>query len=137
MERLNERVTGRNVEIVGNDGLIQETLLQLINFFIQPALDFDQERAAFLTSVFWGSFSMGRLLAIPLSRALSPAILLLGDIFLTAVSAMGLIISGRKIPSILWVCSATLGLGGGLFGIVEIMGLAVYGISRFGFRILN
>ena len=80
---------------------------------------------------------MGRLLAIPLSRALSPAILLLGDIFLTAVSAMGLIISGRKIPSILWVCSATLGLGEGLFGIVEIMGLAVYGISRFGFRILN
>ena len=70
-----------------------------------------QDHAAYLTSVFWGSFSIGRLLGIPLSRALTPTMLLLADVFLTVVSAMGLILSGRKIPSILWACSATLGLG--------------------------
>lgn len=83
----------------------------LLTYAVRGPPKMNKDRGAFLTSVLWGSFSVGRLLAIPLSRALSPAVLLLGDVFITCVSAMGLIISGRKIPSILWVCSATLGLG--------------------------
>jgi len=83
----------------------------ILTYAVRGPPKMNKDRAAFLTSVFWGCFSVGRLLGIPLSRLLSPTLLLLLDVFLTCVSAMGLVISGRKIPSILWVCSGTLGFG--------------------------
>jgi len=83
----------------------------ILTYAVRGPPKMTKDRGAFLTSVFWGCFSLGRLFGIPLSRALSPAVLLLLDVFLTCFSAMGLILSGRKIDSILWVCSGTLGFG--------------------------
>jgi len=83
----------------------------LLSYAVEGPPAIDKDHAAFLTSVFWGAFAVGRLLAIPISKFMSPGLQIISDLLLTAISAMGLVISGRKISSILWVCSATLGLG--------------------------
>ena len=64
--------------------------------------------AAYLTSAFWGSFTLGRLLAIPIGTRVKPVTMLLGTLVVCLGSiSMGLMWSGSS--TVLWV--STIGVG--------------------------
>jgi len=65
--------------------------------------------AAYLTSLFWGTFTIGRLLAIPLARQLRPRTILLGDL-LGAAASVALIFVARQSQVALWVGTVGAGL---------------------------
>ncbi len=52
----------------------------------------DAARAAYLTSAFWGSLTVGRLLAIPISVRATPRQMLVGDVLLGLVSVMMILV---------------------------------------------
>jgi fucose permease len=66
--------------------------------------------AAYLTSGFWGAFTLGRLIAIPISNKLRPQTMLLIDILGAALS-IGLILLFPTSQTVVWVGT----LGAGLF----------------------
>lgn len=69
----------------------------------------DSISAAYLTSAFWGSFTLGRLLGIWIStRAKSRTILLMD--FVGCFVSLGLILAGRGSAAMLWLGSILLGL---------------------------
>jgi FHS family Na+ dependent glucose MFS transporter 1 len=64
--------------------------------------------AAYLTSFFWGSLTLGRLLSIPLTAKLHPKALLSGALAGCLLS-MAVLIVGQNSPAALWL--GTIGLG--------------------------
>ena len=64
--------------------------------------------AAYLTSAFWGSFTLGRLIGIWVSTKLRPATILFMDIFGCAISAV-VIMVWKDSSAALWI--GTIGLG--------------------------
>lgn len=66
--------------------------------------------AAYLTSLFWAGFTLGRLLAIPLARRLRPRAVLLSDLLLAA-GGLILIMLGAAVPLAIWLGTALVGLG--------------------------
>ena len=64
--------------------------------------------AAYLTSVFWGSFTFGRLMGVWVSTRLRPATILFADILGCAISAV-VILLWRESNTALWI--GTFGLG--------------------------
>lgn len=64
--------------------------------------------AAFINSVFWGMFTLGRLLSIRLARHIIPSKLLIGN-FTLALVFLGLILFFPITPWVVWVSSAGLG----------------------------
>jgi FHS family Na+ dependent glucose MFS transporter 1 len=65
--------------------------------------------AAYLTSAFWGSFTLGRLIAIPISTRLRPLTILYLD-FAGCLVSLGLIMLFRDSQTILWIGSILLGI---------------------------
>ena len=65
--------------------------------------------AAYLTSAFWGSFTLGRLLAIPISTRLRPLTILYLD-FAGCLLSLILILLFRDSVSLLWIGTVLLGL---------------------------
>lgn len=65
--------------------------------------------AAYLTSAFWGAFTLGRLLAIPISTRLRPLTILYMD-FAGCLVSLGLIMLFRDSQTILWIGSILLGI---------------------------
>ena len=65
--------------------------------------------AAYLTSGFWGSFTFGRLLAIPLSRRIDPQVMLAADILGAALS-IGIILLLPGSVWVLWLATLVAGL---------------------------
>jgi MFS transporter, FHS family, Na+ dependent glucose transporter 1 len=68
----------------------------------------DATTAAYLTSVFWGALTLGRLLSIPLAARLRPRTLLLADLFGCLVSVL-VVIAWPGVPAALWL--GTFGAG--------------------------
>ncbi len=68
----------------------------------------DPATAAYLTSVFWGALTLGRLLSIPLAARLRPRILLLGDLIACVLSVL-VVIAWPGAPAALWI--GTFGAG--------------------------
>lgn len=64
--------------------------------------------AAYLTSFFWGSLTLGRLLSIPLTAKLHPKTLLSGALA-GCIFSMAVLIAGRTSSTALW--AGTIGLG--------------------------
>jgi FHS family Na+ dependent glucose MFS transporter 1 len=64
--------------------------------------------AAYLTSAFWGAFTVGRLLSIPIAAFLRPRWILLGDM-LGCLASLGLIILGQGSYTAAWL--GTIGTG--------------------------
>ena len=64
--------------------------------------------ASYLTSTFWGSLTLGRLLAIPLASRLRPRTILLGDLAGCLLSLAVLLLWSNSLTAIL---SGTIGLG--------------------------
>lgn len=65
--------------------------------------------AAYLTSAFWGAFTFGRLLAIPLSRRMEPQAMLVADICGAALS-VGIILLLPGSVAVLWLGTLVAGL---------------------------
>jgi len=68
----------------------------------------DATTAAYLTSVFWGALTLGRLLSIPLAARLRPRTLLLGDLLGCLLSVL-VVIAWPGAPAALWI--GTFGAG--------------------------
>lgn len=65
--------------------------------------------ASYLTSIFWGALTVGRLLSIPLAKKLSPSAILTGN-FALSVFFLGLILIWPHNRMVIWVSAAGLGL---------------------------
>ena len=69
----------------------------------------NEAQAAYLTSLFWGIFTAGRLLSIPLVRRLSPRSMLLADWLGCLISVGAMVLFGNA-PLTLWLGTAGVGL---------------------------
>jgi FHS family Na+ dependent glucose MFS transporter 1 len=65
--------------------------------------------AAFLTSAFWGSLTLGRLLTIPLAARLRPAVLL-GLSLTGSLLVLGALLIWRDSPAVVWAGAIGMGL---------------------------
>lgn len=65
--------------------------------------------AAYMTSLFWGAFTTGRLLAIPLASRLRPRAILFGDLGLAAAS-VALILLWPRTQAAVWLGTTGVGL---------------------------
>ncbi len=83
----------------------------LIMTFSVKYLDWSKSEGTMLTSVFWGSFAVGRGLAIFLAKCLSPAIMLIVDLVLSCLALGGLVMALDSNHFVLWLCTAMLGVG--------------------------
>jgi len=87
----------------------------LISIFTVKHHDWTTQQGALVTAVFWGSFAFGRFSAIILTRFMSPAVMLVADIIVSTASLFALAMADRftkdVATTILWTCSATLGVG--------------------------
>ena len=79
--------------------------------FCVDYLQWDKTKGVLMTSVFWGSFAIGRGLAIPLAKCLNPPVMLIADLILCCLSLTGLLMGLESNETILWFCTAVLGLG--------------------------
>jgi FHS family Na+ dependent glucose MFS transporter 1 len=68
----------------------------------------DDTTAAYLTSAFWGSLTVGRLVAIPIAMRFRPRTILLADL-MGCLASVGLILIWRSSPAAVWL--GALGLG--------------------------
>ena len=68
----------------------------------------DQRAAIILTSVYWGAFTVGRLISIPLAARLKPRQLVLGDL-VGAIIGLGLVLIFPKDRTAVWVGTMILG----------------------------
>lgn len=68
----------------------------------------DEVSASYLTSVFWGSFCVGRLVSIPIAVWIPPEGFLVGSLVLTVISVLPLVIFPKKITT--WIVSVIFGL---------------------------
>ncbi|XP_068714834.1 major facilitator superfamily domain-containing protein 4A-like isoform X1 [Montipora foliosa] len=78
-------------------------------YAVKSPLSMTSAQGAFLTSVFWGSLALGRLVSIPIALFLSPAIMLLTDLIGCLVSSLLMLIF-RASESALWIGTSTFGL---------------------------
>ncbi|ELU06808.1 hypothetical protein CAPTEDRAFT_82130, partial [Capitella teleta] len=83
----------------------------LVMSFAVNYLGWSKSSGTLVNSVFWGSFAAGRLLAIPLSKCLTPAVMIVADLVLTIFALAGLVIMLNTNHIMLWFCTATLGIG--------------------------
>jgi FHS family Na+ dependent glucose MFS transporter 1 len=68
----------------------------------------DETTAAYLTSAFWGSLTLGRLISIPITARLRPRTILLADV-LGCLASVGIMIVWPGSLTAVWI--GTLGLG--------------------------
>ncbi len=66
--------------------------------------------AAYLTSAFWGAFTAGRLLGIPISTRFSPRAILAADL-VASLAGVGALLAFPRSPVALWLGSVGVGLG--------------------------
>lgn len=67
---------------------------------------------ALVTAVFWGSFSLGRLLAIPVNRRVSPSVIVVASCATSVVALLVMVVAHGAEWSI-WTCAAMYGLSAG------------------------
>ena len=68
-----------------------------------------RETAAYLTSVFWGALTFGRLLSIPIAMCYRPRTILLADV-LGCIAGVAVIVAAPASGAALWIGAAILGL---------------------------
>lgn len=68
----------------------------------------DEVSASYLTSVFWGSFCVGRLVSIPIAVWIPPEAFLVGSLVLAVISILPIVIFPGKVTT--WVVSVLFGL---------------------------
>lgn len=81
----------------------------IYTYALQTGVIPDETQAAYLTSIFWGALTAGRLLAVPLAARLKPRVLLTLDL-LGALTSIGLMLALPRSALALRVAAAGLGL---------------------------
>ena len=92
---------------------IQNTYGALSTRFSIEYFNFQMDRATFVAALFWGSFAVFQFATIILSRfGLTPTATLVISLSLSVFSLMMLATLGKaKHQAILWICTASLGMG--------------------------
>jgi FHS family Na+ dependent glucose MFS transporter 1 len=80
----------------------------LYTYAIKLGLE-NEVTAAYLTSAFWGFFTLGRLIGIPISTRLRPRLILFADLA-GCILSLGIILIWRDSAPALWVGSILLGI---------------------------
>ena len=95
-------------------------------------LKMTEANGQYVTSVYWGSFTLGRLIAIPLATLMSNQSMLMLELSLTMVTAIFLLMF-NKLATSLWIGTFLFGLGIAilpLFGVnIEILHLVYAAIG--------
>ncbi|XP_071506918.1 sodium-dependent glucose transporter 1A-like [Diadema antillarum] len=79
-------------------------------FAVQSSLEFSQDRAALVVSVFWGTFTLGRGLAICLASVVSPLRMIIFDLVGAVAACVALSLAGDSNETVLWAGTSLLGL---------------------------
>jgi FHS family Na+ dependent glucose MFS transporter 1 len=82
----------------------------LFSYAIDTEVQFTKDDASSLQTAFWGSFTAGRLLGIPIARFLPIWIFILCDVVGVAAVAVAFSIYGYKNRQALWITSSFMGL---------------------------
>lgn len=82
----------------------------LFSFAVETEVQFTKDEASSLQTAFWGSFTAGRLLGIPIGRFLPVWIFILVDVLGATAAAITLSLYGYKNRVALWVTSCFMGL---------------------------
>ena len=69
----------------------------------------DEAAASFMTSIFWGSITIGRLISMLIAKRIKPSKLLIGN-FILAIVILGLANTWPTSSTVMWVVSAGLGM---------------------------
>ncbi|XP_048584285.1 major facilitator superfamily domain-containing protein 4A isoform X2 [Nematostella vectensis] len=78
-------------------------------YAVKSSLQMSPAEGAFLTSVFWGSLALGRLISIPVALFTTPAIMLLADLAGTITSSLVMLIF-RHSRAVVWFGTSAVGL---------------------------
>ena len=82
----------------------------LFSFATEAEVQFTKDEASYLQSAFWGSFTLGRLLGIPLAKYFTVNSMIIGDIIGNLITAIVLSLWGASNSTVLWVFSCFMGL---------------------------
>jgi FHS family Na+ dependent glucose MFS transporter 1 len=81
-------------------------------FTFAEDMGLDDSAPALVTATFWGSFALGRLLAIPVNRVVRPIVIVVSSCA-TSVSALFVMVVAEGEPWSIWMCAAIYGLSAG------------------------
>ncbi|XP_028514987.1 major facilitator superfamily domain-containing protein 4A isoform X2 [Exaiptasia diaphana] len=81
----------------------------IYTYAVKSSLKMKPAQGAFLTSIFWGSLALGRLISIPIAMFISPAAMLFGDLAGT-IAASFLMLIFKDSAVVLWIGTSTFGL---------------------------
>ena len=81
--------------------------------FAIEKFEWHKDKAAYLTAAFWGSFAFARFAAIFLARIFSSSKILIGDLVMTLLSLLALVLmtSYKHYEYVVWICTLTFGAG--------------------------
>lgn len=83
----------------------------LVMSFSVQYLHWTKAEGTLLTSLFWGSFALGRGISIFAGVCMSPALMLIADLVMTCLALAGLVLALDSNSMVLWFCTAVLGAG--------------------------
>lgn len=83
----------------------------LLSLYVVRTFCLSGQKAAFMTSLFWGSTGIGRMLGVPISFFLTPAQMLLGNVSLILVALVFMVTLVETHPAILWCSVVSAGIG--------------------------
>ena len=90
-----------------------EVLIGFVATFAVTFLDWTAAEGALVSSVFWGCYLVSRILAIPISKFVSPVKMLGGLVFILSASAIALFFGMAKHDLVLWICAGSVGIARG------------------------
>ena len=91
----------------------QDVFSGLVATFSVLFLDWSAKEGSLVTSIYWGSYGVGRLLAVPVSKFVMPMKMLGALLVILLGSAIALVSGITASHIVLWVCAGTLGLAQG------------------------
>ena len=92
------------------DIAFQEVFIGFVAMFSVTYLDWSAAEGAVVSSVFWGCYLVSRILAIPVSKFVSPVKMLGGLLFILSASAIALFVGMAKHDLVLWVGAGSVGI---------------------------
>ena len=82
----------------------------MATFAVESKLHFDKDEASKVVGLFWGTFALGRGLAIGVASVFSPLQMVVADIVGCLVTTVMMSFFAEKHAAVLWIGSALLGV---------------------------
>ena len=95
------------------DTASQDVFIGFVATVAVTFLDWSAAEGALVSSVFWGCYLVSRILAVPISKFVSPVKMLGGLLFILSASAITLFVGMTKHVLVLWVCAGSVGIAHG------------------------